>query len=75
MVYYLFVYSGGKSYDAYVMYYKSDTGLTEDDRKRLETVLEESFGYSLCLYTRDVVAEEGMLLCFLHHYYNLSSDY
>ncbi|XP_028258334.1 interleukin-18 receptor 1-like [Parambassis ranga] len=52
--------SDGKSYDAYVMYYKSDTGLTEDDRKRLETVLEESFGYSLCLYTRDVVAEEGV---------------
>ncbi|XP_051235061.1 interleukin-1 receptor-like 1 isoform X2 [Dicentrarchus labrax] len=49
--------SDGKSYDAYLMCYKSDTeaGLNEDDRKWLESVLEERFGYSLCLYDRDVL--------------------
>ncbi|XP_054464975.1 interleukin-18 receptor 1-like [Anoplopoma fimbria] len=49
--------SDGKSYDAFLMCYKSDTdaGLNEDDRKCLESVLEERFGYSLCLYDRDVL--------------------
>ncbi|XP_042344683.1 interleukin-18 receptor 1-like [Plectropomus leopardus] len=48
--------SDGKSYDAFLMYYKSDTdaGLNACDRKWLESVLEEKFGYSLCLYDRDV---------------------
>lgn len=48
----LFVRSDGKSYDAFLMSYKSDTdaGLNEDDRNHLESVLEETFGYSLCLY-------------------------
>ncbi|XP_041790781.1 interleukin-1 receptor-like 1 isoform X2 [Chelmon rostratus] len=47
----------GKSYDAFLMCYKSDTdaGLNEDDRKWLECALEETFGYSLCLYDRDVL--------------------
>ncbi|XP_076587203.1 interleukin-18 receptor 1-like isoform X2 [Chaetodon auriga] len=49
--------SDGKSYDAFLMCYKSDTdaGLDEEDRKRLKSVLEERFGYSLCLYDRDVL--------------------
>ncbi|XP_035538285.1 interleukin-1 receptor-like 1 isoform X1 [Morone saxatilis] len=49
--------SDGKSYDAYLMCYKSDTeaGLNKHDRKWLESVLEERFGYSLCLYDRDVL--------------------
>ncbi|XP_068586732.1 interleukin-18 receptor 1-like [Cebidichthys violaceus] len=61
--------SDGKSYDAFLMCYKSDTdaGLNEDDRKCLESVLEERFGYSLCLYDRDVLpgkaAAEAVLDC------------
>nr|QJD09007.1 interleukin 1 receptor 5 [Cyclopterus lumpus] len=61
--------SDGKSYDAFLMCYKSDTdtGLNEDDRKCLESVLEERFGYSLCLYDRDVspgkAAAEAVLDC------------
>ncbi|XP_008290774.1 interleukin-18 receptor 1-like [Stegastes partitus] len=49
--------SDGKSYDAFLMCYKSDTdeGLNAQDRKTLESVLEERFGYSLCLYDRDIL--------------------
>uniref|UniRef100_A0A3Q3QTI9 Interleukin-1 receptor accessory protein-like 1 n=1 Tax=Monopterus albus TaxID=43700 RepID=A0A3Q3QTI9_MONAL len=47
----------GKRYDAFLLYYKSDTdaGLNDCDRKHLESVLEELYGYSLCLYDRDVL--------------------
>ncbi|XP_030582145.1 interleukin-18 receptor 1-like isoform X1 [Archocentrus centrarchus] len=50
----------GKSYDTCLMYYKSttDAGLNEDDRKTLESEMKERFGYSLCLYSPDIVAEE-----------------
>ncbi|KAM7405931.1 hypothetical protein PAMP_000344 [Pampus punctatissimus] len=49
--------SDGKSYDAFLMCYKSDTdtGLNAHDKKWLENVLEEKFGYSLCIYDRDVL--------------------
>ncbi|XP_071344864.1 interleukin-18 receptor 1-like [Trachinotus anak] len=49
--------SDGKSYDAFLMCYESnrDAGLNAHDRKWLEGVLEEKFGYSLCLYDRDVL--------------------
>ncbi|XP_044048601.1 interleukin-1 receptor accessory protein-like [Siniperca chuatsi] len=49
--------SDGKSYDAFLMYYKSDTdaGLNAYDRNGLKSVLEERFGYSLCLYDRDIL--------------------
>ncbi|XP_067441723.1 interleukin-18 receptor 1-like isoform X3 [Thunnus thynnus] len=49
--------SDGKSYDAFLMCYKSNTdaGLDAHDRKWLENVLEEKFGYSLCLFDRDVL--------------------
>uniref|UniRef100_A0A3Q4BSJ3 Interleukin 18 receptor 1 n=1 Tax=Mola mola TaxID=94237 RepID=A0A3Q4BSJ3_MOLML len=49
--------SDGKSHDAFLMCYKSDTevGLKEHDRKWLKIVLEETFGYSLCLFERDVL--------------------
>uniref|UniRef100_A0A8C9X2R2 Interleukin-1 receptor-like 1 n=2 Tax=Sander lucioperca TaxID=283035 RepID=A0A8C9X2R2_SANLU len=49
--------SDGKSYDAFLICYKSNTdaGLHEDDRKELENVLEERFGYCLCLYDRDIL--------------------
>nr|XP_019935287.1 PREDICTED: interleukin-18 receptor 1-like [Paralichthys olivaceus] len=49
--------SDGKCYDAFMMCYKSDAdvGLNAQDRKWLESVLEERFGYSLCLYDRDVL--------------------
>nr|AGS55351.1 interleukin-18 receptor 1 [Sparus aurata] len=59
-------FSDGKSYDAFLMSYKSETdaGLNEDDRKWLERVLEERFGYSLC---RDILpgkaVEEAVLDC------------
>ncbi|XP_039989007.1 interleukin-18 receptor 1-like [Xiphias gladius] len=61
--------SDGKSYDAFLMYYKSDTdeGLNAHDRRWLESVLEETFGYRLCLYDRDVLpgkaAAEAVLDC------------
>lgn len=56
---------GGKSYDAFMMYYQSDAdaGLTEPDRRFLESVLEERFGYSLCLCHRDVLPGNGMCGC------------
>ncbi|XP_070765626.1 interleukin-18 receptor 1-like [Enoplosus armatus] len=49
--------SDGKSYDAFLMCYKSDTdaGLNAYDRNWLNSVLEDRFGYSLCLYDRDVL--------------------
>uniref|UniRef100_A0A3Q1F7W3 Interleukin 18 receptor 1 n=1 Tax=Acanthochromis polyacanthus TaxID=80966 RepID=A0A3Q1F7W3_9TELE len=49
--------SDGKSYDAFLMCYESDTdkGFNAHDRKMLESVLEQRFGYSLCLYDRDVL--------------------
>ncbi|XP_038558208.1 interleukin-18 receptor 1-like [Micropterus salmoides] len=49
--------SDGKGYDAFLMYYKSDTnaGLNAYDRNWLRSVLEEKYGYSLCLYDRDVL--------------------
>lgn len=54
----------GKRYDAFLMCYKSDTdtGLNEDDRKCLESVLEERFGYSLCFCDRDILPGNGMVL-------------
>ncbi|XP_030581960.1 interleukin-1 receptor accessory protein-like isoform X2 [Archocentrus centrarchus] len=54
----------GKSYDTCLMYYKSttDAGLNEDDRKTLESEMKERFGYSLCLYSPDIVAEEEAVL-------------
>ncbi|KAM6943567.1 interleukin-18 receptor 1-like [Xenentodon cancila] len=49
--------SDGKNYDAFLMCYKSVTngGLDEDDRKWLESTLEERYGYNLCCYDRDVL--------------------
>ncbi|KAL6112873.1 il18r1 [Pungitius sinensis] len=61
--------SDGKSYDAFLMFFESytDRGLNEDDRKCLESVLEERFGYRVCLYDRDVLpgeaAAEAVLDC------------
>nr|XP_046247507.1 interleukin-18 receptor accessory protein-like isoform X2 [Scatophagus argus] len=49
--------SDEKSYDAFLMCYESNAnaGLNEHDRKWLMTVLEETYGYSLCLFDRDVL--------------------
>ncbi|RVE74349.1 hypothetical protein OJAV_G00021160 [Oryzias javanicus] len=46
----------GKKYDACLMFYQSSSGveLGKADRKWLESVLEERFGYSLCLQGRDI---------------------
>ncbi|XP_060924598.1 interleukin-1 receptor-like 1, partial [Limanda limanda] len=53
--------SDGKCYDAFLMCYESDggAGLNSQDRKLLQSVLEERFGYSLCLYDRDVLPGEA----------------
>uniref|UniRef100_A0A3P9ICY5 Ig-like domain-containing protein n=1 Tax=Oryzias latipes TaxID=8090 RepID=A0A3P9ICY5_ORYLA len=47
----LFVCLDGKKYDACLMFYKSnsDVDLGKADRKWMKRVLEERFGYSLCL--------------------------
>ncbi|XP_062270339.1 interleukin-18 receptor 1-like [Platichthys flesus] len=61
--------SDGKCYDAFLMCYESDggAGLNAQDRKCLQSVLEERFGYSLCLYDRDVLpgkaAAEAVVDC------------
>ncbi|XP_030582053.1 interleukin-18 receptor 1-like [Archocentrus centrarchus] len=49
--------SDGKCYDSFLMCYKCNTagGLNAHDARWLESVLEERFGYSLCLYDRDVL--------------------
>ncbi|XP_038139182.1 X-linked interleukin-1 receptor accessory protein-like 2 [Cyprinodon tularosa] len=54
--------SDGKSYDAFLMCYKSsfDGGLNEDDIKYLINTLEDQFGYSLCLYDRDVLPGQAV---------------
>lgn len=53
--------SDDKRYDAFVMGYKShaDSGLSAEDRRWLENVLEEKFGYRLCLVERDIQPGEG----------------
>lgn len=50
------------------MCYESDTdaGLSEDSRLWLESVLDERFGYSLCLYHHNVVPGAGMVLLVTH---------
>ncbi|XP_021178202.2 interleukin-1 receptor type 1 [Fundulus heteroclitus] len=52
----------GKSFDAFLMNYKSvtDGGLSEEDRKYLASTLEDQFGYSLCLYDRDVLPGQAV---------------
>ncbi len=57
----------GKSYDAFLMCYESDTdsGLKDCDIKWLMRGLEDRFGYNLCLYDRDVSPGEGTYLMFL----------
>ncbi|KAM9825617.1 interleukin-18 receptor 1-like isoform 1-T1 [Syngnathus typhle] len=61
--------SDGKTYDVFLMCYKSDkvTGLKACDTKWLENVLEEHFGYKLCLFDRDVqpgkATSEALLDC------------
>ncbi|KAJ7983615.1 hypothetical protein DPEC_G00375170, partial [Dallia pectoralis] len=47
----------GKCYDAYVLCCKSDmgSGVSEEDRRNIEAVLEEEYGYSLCLFDRDIL--------------------
>ncbi|XP_014837003.1 PREDICTED: interleukin-1 receptor type 1-like isoform X2 [Poecilia mexicana] len=54
--------SDEKSYDAFLMCYKSvtDGGLSEEDRKCLASTLEDEFGYSICLYDRDVLPGQAI---------------
>uniref|UniRef100_A0A3B3ZWL5 TIR domain-containing protein n=1 Tax=Periophthalmus magnuspinnatus TaxID=409849 RepID=A0A3B3ZWL5_9GOBI len=46
-----------KSFDAFIMYYMSEqgSGFSGDDMRTLQSVLVDQFGYSLCLFDRDVV--------------------
>uniref|UniRef100_A0A3B5PYC9 Interleukin 18 receptor 1 n=1 Tax=Xiphophorus maculatus TaxID=8083 RepID=A0A3B5PYC9_XIPMA len=57
-----FVFLDGRSYDAFLMCYKSitDGGLSEVDRKCLASTLENEFGYSICLYDRDVLPGQAV---------------
>uniref|UniRef100_A0AAY5KQT6 Interleukin-1 receptor accessory protein-like 1 n=1 Tax=Esox lucius TaxID=8010 RepID=A0AAY5KQT6_ESOLU len=54
--------SDGKCYDAYVLCCKSNTGsgVSEEDRRKIEAVLEEEYGYSLCLFDRDILPGEAV---------------
>uniref|UniRef100_A0A3B5KQR6 TIR domain-containing protein n=1 Tax=Xiphophorus couchianus TaxID=32473 RepID=A0A3B5KQR6_9TELE len=54
--------SDENSYDAFLMCYKSitDGGLSEEDRKCLASTLEDEFGYSICLYDRDVLPGQAV---------------
>ncbi|XP_055088524.1 interleukin-18 receptor 1-like [Periophthalmus magnuspinnatus] len=49
--------SDEKSFDAFIMYYMSEqgSGFSGDDMRTLQSVLVDQFGYSLCLFDRDVV--------------------
>uniref|UniRef100_A0AAV2LST0 Uncharacterized protein n=1 Tax=Knipowitschia caucasica TaxID=637954 RepID=A0AAV2LST0_KNICA len=49
--------SDDKSFDAFILYYWSEQepGLSADQRRTLQNVLEDRFGYSLCLFDRDVL--------------------
>lgn len=48
----------GKEYDAFVSYLKDCISPTEEERefalKILPMILEENFGYKLCIFERDV---------------------
>ncbi|NXI37504.1 IL18R protein, partial [Galbula dea] len=48
----------GKEYDAFVSYLKDSVSPTEEERefalKVLPMILEENFGYKLCIFERDV---------------------
>ncbi|NXS54487.1 IL18R protein, partial [Brachypteracias leptosomus] len=48
----------GKEYDAFVSYLKDSVSPTEDERefalKILPMILEENFGYRLCIFERDI---------------------
>ncbi|NXL44449.1 IL18R protein, partial [Podilymbus podiceps] len=48
----------GKEYDAFVSYLKDSVSPTEEERefalKILPMILEEKFGYKLCIFERDV---------------------
>ncbi|XP_020568466.1 interleukin-18 receptor 1 isoform X2 [Oryzias latipes] len=57
----------GKKYDACLMFYKSnsDVDLGKADRKWMKRVLEERFGYSLCLLSRDTSENTGAGACSL----------
>uniref|UniRef100_A0A8C6T6T1 Interleukin-18 receptor 1 n=1 Tax=Neogobius melanostomus TaxID=47308 RepID=A0A8C6T6T1_9GOBI len=49
--------SDGKRFDACIMYYTGEqgAGLSEEDKRILQNMLEDHFGYNLCLFDRDVL--------------------
>ncbi|XP_072315594.1 interleukin-18 receptor 1-like [Eucyclogobius newberryi] len=61
--------SDGKRFDAFIMCYRSEQGpgLSADDTTTLQSVLEGHFGYSLCLFHRQVLpgnaVAEAVLEC------------
>lgn len=61
------MFSDAKAYDAYMMHYKprGGAGLSVEDRRLLEELLEQKLGYTLCLYHRDVLPGQGNVDLFL----------
>lgn len=57
------LFSDGKEYDAFVSYLKDCVSPIEEERefalKILPMILEENFGYKLCIFERDVFAGGG----------------
>lgn len=56
-------FSDGKEYDAFVSYLKDCASPIEEERefalKILPMILEENFGYKLCIFERDVFPGGG----------------
>lgn len=57
------LFSDGKEYDAFVSYLKDCVSPIEEERefalKILPMILEENFGYKLCIFERDVFPGGG----------------
>ncbi|XP_065512940.1 interleukin-18 receptor 1 [Caloenas nicobarica] len=65
----------GKEYDAFVSYLKDCISPTEEERefalKILPTILEENFGYKLCIFERDI-SPGGVVVDDIHSFIDKS---
>lgn len=65
------LFSDGKEYDAFVSYLKDCVSPTEEERefalKVLPMILEENFGYKLCIFERDVFPGGGKCIEYSCH--------
>lgn len=61
----------GKEYDAFVSYLKDCVSPTEEEREFaleiLPMILEENFGYKLCIFERDVSPGRGKYIEYSCH--------